>query len=109
MTKLENLFEQTKSLKFIGKRLSGEPEVLHEIQYWVDYGMSRDQIKIILEYVPSVFPEDWKSPDSYDEMSEKERKAYDDIMKIGPLGIPGPYIQRVIELGIDFRNRYSRR
>jgi len=103
---LESLFDQTKDLKFIGERLSGEPEALHEIQDWVGYGMSRPQIQKILEYVPSIFQENWKSPESFDELNDKEKEAYNKIMNVGPFGIPGPFIQRVIELGVDYRNRY---
>ncbi len=106
---IDNLFEQTKNLRGpLGERLSGEPEVLHEIQDWVDYGMSRAQIQRILEYVPSVFLEKWKSPDGFDKLNETEKKAYMDIMNIGPLGVTGPVIQRVIELGVEYRSKYSK-
>lgn len=107
-SELENLFDQTKNLKGpLGERLSGDPEVLHEIQDWMEYGMSRPQIQKILEYVPSAFLEDWKSPKEFDELNDKEKEAYKEIMKIGPLGIPGPFIQKVIEFGINYRNKYS--
>ena len=104
-----NLFEQTKNLRGpLGERLSGEPEILHEIQDWVGYGISRAQIQRILEYIPSVFPEKWKSPDGFDKLNEIEKKAYIDIMNSGPLNVPGPVIQSVIELGVDYRNRYNK-
>ncbi len=105
---MENLFELTKNLNGpLGHRLSGEPEVLHEVQLWVEYEMSRAQIQRILEYVPETFPENWKSPDCYSSLNDKEKRAYIDIAKIGPCTIPGPIIERVIEIGISYRTMYS--
>lgn len=107
--KTENLFEQTKNLGIIGERLSGEPEILHEIEDYFrqvqHYPIIRNQIKRILQYVPAVFPEDWKSPEGFDELSEKEKGAYIDIMKQGLQVIPGPVIQKVIGLAVEYRER----
>lgn len=108
-----NLFEQTKDLEGpLGPRLSGEPKILYEIEDYFRqvefYPIVRDQIKRILEYVPFVFPENWKSPDNFAEMSELEKKAYTEIARVGLQQIPGPIIQRVIEVTIEHRNNYQR-
>lgn len=108
LKQLENLFEQTKDIEFIGARLSGEPEVLHEAQMWCNGGITRDQIKRILEYVPSVFSEDWKSPDSYAGLNEQQKKAYQEIAKEGVFPCPGPLIQQVIEHAVYFRDTYGK-
>lgn len=108
---LENLFEQTKNLERIGARLSGEPEIVHDIEDYFRqvefYPIVRDQIKTILEFVPSVFPEDWKSPEGYDELNSEQQEAYMKIAENGIRGCPGPIIQRVIELTVEYRNKYS--
>ncbi len=108
LKKLENLFEQTKDIEFIGERLSGEPEVLHEAQMWCNGGITRDQIKRILEYAPLVFPENWKSPDSYAELNEQQKEAYQEIAKEGIFPCPGPLIQQVIEHAVYFRDTYGK-
>ena len=106
---IDNLFEQTKDLVIIGDRLSGEPEILHEIEDHFRekefYPIVRDQIKRILECVPSVFPEDWKSPDSYDEFNSQQQKAYRDIRGLGVQACVGPVIQKTIELAVEYKNR----
>ena len=108
---LDNLFEQTKNLELIGARLSGESEVVHDIEDYfrqVEFcPIVRDQIKTILEFVPAVFPEDWKSPDGYDKLNPQQQEAYVKIAKNGLQGCPGPVIQRVIELAVDYRTQYS--
>jgi len=109
---LESLFDQTKDLEFIGQRMTGNPEVLDEIHSWLRYPILSKQIQLILRYVPSVFPEDWKSPKGDDELSKKEKEAYKEIACIGDyMGkvIPCPVIQRVIELGVQYRNENSKR
>lgn len=107
----DNLFEQTKNLERIGARLSGEPEILHDIEDYFRnvefYPVVRDQIKRILQYVPAIFSEDWKSPESFDKLSEKEKQAYTDIAKNGIKCVPGPIIQKVIELGVEYKNKYE--
>lgn len=105
---IDNLFEQTKELRGpLGPRISGDPEVLHEVRDWIGNGMSRAQIKKILEYVPEVFPYDWKSPEGFDELNDKEKEAYKEIAKIGPFEMPGPVIQRVIKSGVEYHKKYS--
>lgn len=111
-SKLEDLFNQTKDLDGpLGGRLSGDSEILHEIEDYFRqvefYPIIRNQIKTILEFVPSVFPENWKSPEGYDELNSQEQKAYRKIAENGMRGCPGPIIQKVIELGLDYRNKYS--
>ena len=108
---LDNLFEQTKNLEHIGARLSGEPEVVHDIEDYFRqvefYPITRAQIRTILEFVPSVFPEDWKSPDGYDELNPQQQEAYVKIARDGLQVCHGPVIQRVIELAADYRTKYS--
>ena len=105
---IETLFDQTKDLRVIGARLSGESEIVHEIEDHFRqvefYPIIRNQIRRILEYVPSVFPEDWKSPDGYDELNTQQQGAYREIAKEGLQPCPGPIIQKVIELAIRYRN-----
>ncbi len=108
---LDNLFEQTKNLERIGARLSGESEVVHDIedhfrQVEFYYPIVRGQIKTILEFVPSVFPEDWKSPDGYDELNPQQQEAYMKIARNGLQQCPGSVIQKVIELAVDYRGKY---
>ncbi len=103
-----NLFEQTKNLEFIGERLSGEPEILHEIQEWAGLPTSRSQIQRVLEYVPRVFPEDWKSPEDFHQLTPKQQRAYLDIARVGPFRLTGPDIELVIKLGAGFRDHYHR-
>ena len=109
---LDNLFEQTKNLEHIGARLSGEPEIVHDIEDHFRqvefYPIVRDQIKTILEFVPSVFPENWKSPEGYYGLNPQQQEAYVKIARNGLRACPGPVIQRVIELAVDYRTRYSK-
>lgn len=109
--KLENLFEQIKNIRIIGERLSGEPEILHEIEDYFRnvefYPTIRDQIRKVLEYVPSIFPEDWKSPGGFDELNFKQQEAYKDIARSGITICRGPIIQRIIELAVEYRDRES--
>lgn len=109
--RIDNLFEQTKNLERIGERLSGEAEILHDIEDYFRnvefYPVVRDQIKRILQYVPSVFPEEWKSPESFEKLNEKEKQAYKDIAKNGVKCAPGPIIQKVIELAVEYKDKYK--
>lgn len=98
-----SLFDETKDIVIIGARLSGEPEIVHEIEDYMratsDYPIVRDQIKLILTFVPLVFPKDWKSPEGFDEMTDRQQKAFMVIHEAGTrLGqLTGPVIQEVIE------------
>ena len=107
---IDNLFEQTKGLELRGARLSGEPEVLHYIEDYFrevrEYPIVRNQIRRILELVPSVFPFNWKSPTGYDGFNPRQKEAYKEIKKYGRCVCTGPIIQAVIELGINYRNKY---
>lgn len=107
-----SLFRQVEHLEFIGARLSGEAEILHEIEDYFRqiefYPIVRDQIKKILELVPAIFPENWQSPDGYDELSPEQQQAYRDIAKAGLRVCPGPIIQKVIEQALEFKQRCAR-
>lgn len=105
LKKQASLFEQTKDMVIYGDRLSGEPEILHEVQDLVTAGVSRPQIQEILEAVPSVFPENWQSPDSYSKLTFEQKKAYVRIAKIGPFRLIGPEIQEIIETAIEVRDK----
>ena len=108
---IDNLFEQTKDLKIIGERLSGETEIVHEIEDSFRsvefYPIVRNQIKTILEFVPLIFPQDWKSPDEYIKLSPEQQEAYKKIKTSGIQACPGPVIQRVIELAVHYQKQYS--
>ena len=111
---LVSLFEQTKDLKRIGPRLSGDAEVVHDIEDQFRAGteginswpVTRKQIQKILEFVPSIFPENWKSPWSYKDMTPEQQEAYAKIYN-GIAVCPGPVIQRVIELAVGYREKYK--
>lgn len=106
-----SLFQQVEHLEFIGARLSGEAEVLHEIEDYFRqvefYPIVRDQIKKILELVPSVFPENWQSPDGYDELLPEQQQAYREIARAGLQACPGPVIQKIIEQALEFKKQYA--
>ncbi|MBI4101069.1 hypothetical protein HY441_01170 [Candidatus Microgenomates bacterium] len=106
-----DLFEQTKDLTIVGERLSGEAEILHEIEDYFRmvefYPIVRDQIQGILESVPRIFPEDWQSPESFDDLDENQQDAYLRIAKAGLQPCPGPIMQKVIELAIELRARHT--
>lgn len=107
----ENLFKQVEGLQRIGPRLSGEAEVLHDIEDYFrscsSFPIVRNQIRVILELVPDAFAENWQSPETYEEMTEPEKQAYAKIARSGLLACPGPYIQAVIELAVQFREKYQ--
>ncbi len=109
----QSLFQQVEHLEFIGSRLSGEAEVLHEIEDYFRriefYPIVRDQTKKILELVPEVFSEDWKSPDGYDELAPQQQQAYREVAEAGLQACPGPIIQKVIELALEFKKNCSKR
>lgn len=110
---MASLFEQVEHLEISGERLSGEPEILHEIEDYFRqvelYPIIRDQIKMILEFVPEVFPEDWESPGNYDElMNPQQQQAYLEIANVGIQACYGPIIQKVIELALKYREQYSK-
>ena len=101
------LFEQTKDLEVLGGRLSGDPEVLHEIQDACSFGIASEHIKLILESAPDVFPEDWERPEELAQLDEAQRQVCQDIAARALMSTTGPQIQEVIRLGIKFRARYS--
>lgn len=103
-----SLFDQTKGLAVMGERLSGDPEVLHEIQDMTELPIAREQIKTILRCVPDIFPEDWQSPEDFKELSDDQKRTYFEINKnAGIFRLTGPDIQTIIELGIAFRETHG--
>ena len=67
-----------------------------------------DAVAKILEFVPGVFPEDWQSPGGYDELNRQQRQAYLEIADAGIQVCPGPVIQKVIKLALQYREQYSK-
>lgn len=107
-----NLWSQVETLEGPqGSRLSGESEVLHEIQdFFSSQGVpiSRIQIQIILESVPEVFPEDWKNPESFDQLSELQKEIGLKISDANPkVPIYGDMVQKIIEEAILYRDRFT--
>lgn len=100
-----SLFDQTKDFYKWGERLSGDAEILHEIQDEVALPACRPQIQKVLESVPDVFAEDWESPESFSELSAQQQEVYREIAQIGPVPLTGPEIQAIIECGVTFKNR----
>lgn len=115
----ETLYDQIKDIHLYGPRLSGEPEVVHEIEdIWRcnpdapehNYPLIRDEISALLNAVPDPFPQDWEAPDSFEELTEKQRKELANIMLVNPLChhfdrvMVLHWYQRVISEAIVFRN-----
>lgn len=102
------LFDTVKDLEYIGSRLSGDAEVIHEIEHYFRmpenfFEIIRPQITKILELVPEVFPENWKSPNTYAELNQREKEAFQDIAQAGIRKLPGLVVEKVIELAVEFR------
>jgi len=108
----KSLFQEVEHIKFFGPRLSEEAEVLHEIEDYfrnVAYRpVVRKQIKKVLEFVPGIFPKDWKCPEDYYLLTPEEQRAYCEIAKNGVLPCSGPDIQKIIELAVKFRAKHGR-
>lgn len=100
------LYQQTEHLG--ASRISGEAGVLHDIEDYFRqvefFPIDRGQIKKILESVPGVFSESWKSPDDYLGLSQSQQTVYFEIAEMGFQQCPGPVIQKVIELAVQFRD-----
>lgn len=111
MAAVTTLWQQVERLEILGGRLGGEAEVLYEIEGYfreiAPYLIARAQIRKILESVPLVFSEDWQSPEGYPELTPWQKEVYRELYEIGGrLGvITGPVIQKVIELGLDYKAR----
>ena len=86
---------------------SDVPDVLLGIKFWCGFEVCIEQIRTVLNYVPVVFPEDWKSPECYEELSYEEKIIYWHIANSGQFNLTGPEIQRIIELGVEYRDQYS--
>lgn len=108
---MTTLYDQVKGLVRFGPRISGQPEVLHDIEDMCRANTSipivMDQIKMILELVPATFPEDWKSPDSYEELPPDQQTAYQEIGQNGLTCCPGPVIECVIRYAVAYRKAYG--
>ena len=104
-----NLFEEIKDIRIREiyeewiEPFSVDPDILYEIQRRIGYPITRAQVRFILEQVPIVFPEDWKYPDRFVDLTDREKRVVDDLMKYGYFPIPLFYIERVIELGMELR------
>lgn len=108
-----SLWDQTEHLDGRqGSRLSGEPEILHEIQDAVKRAgvpIGRNQIRIILESVPEIFPEGWRNPGTFDQLSDTQQEAGYRITEDNPqVPIYGETVQRVIEEAIIFRDKFDK-
>lgn len=105
------LWDETKSLKIAGERVSGEPEILHEIEdYFRDeefFPITRNQIKMILQLVPEVFPADWVNPNKDKELSLNQQVAYKKITGEGIQAVSTLVIQKVIRLALDIKQQYG--
>jgi len=108
-----SLWDQTEHLDGPqGTRFSGEPEILHEIQDTLNregVPIGRNQIRIILESVPEIFPEGWKNPGSFDQLSDPQQTAGFRITEDNPqVPIFGETVQRVIEEAITFKGKFGK-
>jgi hypothetical protein len=96
----------------MGPRLSGEPEILHEIQDTLKHegiSIGKNQIRIILESVPEIFPEEWKNPGTFEQLSDVQQEAGYRITGDNPqVPIYGETVQRAIEEAISFRDRFGK-
>ncbi len=107
------MFEELKDLCFREsyeawiEPFSADPDVLYEIQMKVGYPVTRAQVRFILEKVPSVFSPDWKYPDHFVDLNDEEKRACDDLVKCGYFPIPLFYIERVIEIGVEYWHKKS--
>jgi len=100
------LWDEVKELVIIGERLSGEPEILHEIEDRLRQEGStanRAQIRKVLESVPHIFPEDWKSPEDYNSLTPQQKAIYLQLTGLG-FRLTGLEIQRVIELALQYKS-----
>lgn len=107
-----SLWSQTENLKGpLGSRLSGDAEVLHEIQNLFSRNgctIGRNQIKIILESVPEIFPEDWENLEDFSALSAPQKEAGYRIAGDNPqVPIYGDSVQRVIEAAVLYRDKFS--
>ena len=108
-----SLWSQTKDLTGpLGKRLSSAAEVLHEIQDLFTrsgHQIGRNQIKIILESVPEIFPEDWEYPGGFDDLSDEQKETGFRITGDNPqVPIYGDSVQEVIKAAVSFREKHGK-
>lgn len=110
----ETLWDQVKDLEGpLGERLSGDPEVLHEVAESASLSgvcmpMARAQIKMILEGVPNIFSEDWKDSGKFSLLNEGQQSYGSKISGLVPeCPVNGQTVQKIIELGVEYREQYS--
>jgi len=103
------LWDEVKELVVIGERLSGDPEILHEIEDIIRVEGSvanRAQIQKVLESVPHIFSEKWVSPEDYNGLTPTQKIIYAQLANSG-IRLKGPEIQKIIEAAIQYKSRYK--
>lgn len=103
------LWDEVKELVVIGERLSGDPEILHEIEDVMIRGegsvANRAQIQKVLESVPHIFSEEWVSPEDYNGLAPAQKIIYTQLANSG-IRLTGPEIQKIIETAIQYKFRH---
>jgi hypothetical protein len=66
------------------------------------------QVAVLATQDAGTFSEDWGSPDSYDKLTPQQKQAYSEIARVGLQACPGPIIQKVIELAVEFKKNHSK-
>jgi len=100
------LWDEVKELVIIGERLSGDPEILHEIEDVIRVEGSvanRSQIHKVLESVPHIFSEEWVSPEDYNGLTPTQKIIYAQLANSG-IRLKGPEIQKIIETAIQYKS-----
>jgi len=100
------LWDEVKESTITGERLSGEPEILHEIEDIMRIGGSfanRSQIKKVLEAVPYIFPENWVSPESFNDLTSAQKIIYTQLANLGVCHLTGLEIQKIIETALQYK------
>lgn len=89
MADTKTLYDEVKGIEIIGARLSGEPEVVHEIEDWwranKEYPIIRDEIVVILQNCPNPFPMNFRAPQNAQGLTPHQFKVMEEIFFINPL------------------------
>lgn len=108
---MDSLMERAKPYEELDARLSDDPGILFDVQDAIrlltGFPIVRSQIRLILESCPSIFPEDWQSPDGYDDLSLPQKECYARIAQAGLFQCPGPIIEETIRQGKSYLKRWS--